>query len=316
MRKKELFWGLVTFLPGMSGVRTGRTSGTGSARYCYTVWMRHLVMAAASSLPADPRVIAELGPGDSLGIGLAAMLTGAEKYYAFDVVAHASAERNLGVFDELLELLRTRADIPGDDEFPRVKPALEDYRFPRGVLDDARLARALAPERIARIRASLADTTVASSMIEYRAPWADAAVVQRESVDMIFSQAVLEHIDDLRAAWRAMHDWLRPGGFVSHQIDYKAHRTAREWNGHWAMSDLQWTLLRGRRPYLLNREPHSTQLAMLRESGLVLVCEKRVRSEPAVPRERLAARYRALSQDDLTTSGAFVQAIRPAAPAP
>ncbi len=312
MRKKELFWGLVTFVPGLSGVRTGKTSGTGSARYCYTVWMRHLALAAASGLPTDPRVIAELGPGDSLGIGLAAMLTGADKYYAFDVVAHANVERNLGVFDELLALLQARAPIPGNDEFPRVKPALDDYAFPHAVLDDARLARALAPERIARIRASLSDTTAAASMIEYRVPWADASVVRPDSVDMIFSQAVLEHIDDLRGAWRAMHDWLRPGGFVSHQIDYKAHRTSPLWNGHWAMSDLQWKLLRGRRPYLLNREPHSTHLRLIRESGLQLVNEIRARSEPAVPRDKLAPRYRELSDNDLTTSGAFVQATKTA----
>ncbi len=312
MRKKELFWGMVTFLPGLSGVRTGRTSGTGSARYCYGVWMRHLAMAAASGLPTDPRTIAELGPGDSLGIGLAAMLTGADRYCAFDVVAHANAERNLGVFDDLVALLRARASIPGEDEFPRVKPVLDDYAFPHRVLDDARLARALAPERVQRIRASLADTTAPDSMIAYRVPWADASVIERDSVDMIFSQAVLEHIDDLRGAWRAMHAWLRPGGFVSHQIDYKAHRTSPHWNGHWAMSDLQWTLLRGRRPYLLNREPHSVQLALLREAGLVLVCEKRVRRTPAIPREKLAPRWRTLSDDDLTTSGAFVQAIKPA----
>jgi hypothetical protein len=52
--------------------------------------MRHLVSISAAGLNADPRSIA----GDSLGIGLAAMLTGATSYDAFDARPHASAARN------------------------------------------------------------------------------------------------------------------------------------------------------------------------------------------------------------------------------
>ena len=54
----------------------------------------HLVMAHRSGLSTQPEVVAELGPGDSLGIGMAALLTGAEVYYAFDVVEYASNQRN------------------------------------------------------------------------------------------------------------------------------------------------------------------------------------------------------------------------------
>ena len=126
MNTKQLLIGIVTFLPGMSGARklnvfstqSRKASNATSGRYGYSVWMRHLVLAAESGLNADPRIVAELGPGASLGMGLAAVLSGVDRYYAFDVVAHANVERNLRALDELMELFHQRADIPGESEFP------------------------------------------------------------------------------------------------------------------------------------------------------------------------------------------------------
>ncbi|RJP62040.1 MAG: hypothetical protein C4541_00460 [Candidatus Auribacter fodinae] len=57
---------------------------------------------------------------------------------------------------------------------------------------------------------------------------------------MIFSQAVLEHIDNLPEAYESMRLWLKPDGFMSHQIDFKCHGTAEEWNRHWAYSQSEW----------------------------------------------------------------------------
>ena len=81
------------------------TGGTVSAQYCYSVYLRHLVIADQHGLANDPRTVVELGPGDSIGIGLMALLTGAEQYYAVDQVRHASSATNLLVFDELAKLL-------------------------------------------------------------------------------------------------------------------------------------------------------------------------------------------------------------------
>src|SRR5689334_3926898 len=53
------------------------TGGSSSARYCYSVWLRHLSMAARLGLNTDPKDVAELGPGHSIGVGLAALLSGA-----------------------------------------------------------------------------------------------------------------------------------------------------------------------------------------------------------------------------------------------
>jgi hypothetical protein len=67
-------------------------------------------MLRRGGLPTTFHTIVEVGPGDSLGIGLAALLCGVEHYIALDVVRYAQTTRNLQILDELIALLRDRAD--------------------------------------------------------------------------------------------------------------------------------------------------------------------------------------------------------------
>jgi len=45
-----------------------------SARYYYSVWLQHLVHAHLNGVREVPRVVAELGPGNSLGISSIGLL--------------------------------------------------------------------------------------------------------------------------------------------------------------------------------------------------------------------------------------------------
>lgn len=304
---KAILSGLATYLPGLNYLKP--TGGTGSARYCYSIWLRHLILGYANGLHRSiPAVVAELGPGDSIGIGLAALLSGVRKYYALDLVRYSDLSSNLAILDELVGLFANREPVPGDEEFPRANPKLDCYAFPFHILDDAALSAALNPIRIAAIRSSIEHSDVGHSMITYKAPWADSNVIEDHSVDMIYSQAVLEHIDDMSGVYNAMRRWLKPAGVMSHQIDFKCHGKADTWNGHWAYSDWVWKLVVGRRPYFLNREPHSSHLRFLRENDFRIVSDIAVHSASGLKRRQLARRFRRLSDDDLTTSGAFILA--------
>jgi hypothetical protein len=252
--------------------------------------------------------VAELGPGDSIGIGVAALLCGAEKYYALDLVRYSDLRRTLAMFDELVRLYATREPVPGGGEFPALKPVLDSDAFPRQILDDATLRAALDPDRVARIRAAISHVGHTPTMIIYHAPWNDPAVIQPGSVDFIFSQAVLEHVDDLDGVYAAMCRWLASAGLMSHQIDFQCHHKADTWNGHWTYSDLAWKVVVGRRAFLLNRAPHSRHLAILKKSGFDIVMDRPIRSTSVLQRRQLAPRFRDLSEDDLTTSGAYVLA--------
>ncbi|HEX5130947.1 MAG TPA: methyltransferase domain-containing protein [Candidatus Krumholzibacteria bacterium] len=314
MLLKSVARGLLTYVPPVEKLIAKSTRGTDSARYCYSVWLRHLVLTHEGGLDDNPRVVAELGPGDSLGIGLAALLAGADHYVGLDIFAYADASRNLAIFDQIVELFTARAAIPDSTEFPEVKPYLPSYGFPAQILTEERLARCLAPERLRAIRRALENLNDESGPISivYRVPWFDAAVVRRDSIDMVFSQAVLEHVDDLETTYTALAAWLKPGGVASHQMGFVSHKLTPEWNGHWTISEPVWKLIRGRRPYLLNREPASTHIRLIKRSGLNISNAVPVRIKSDVGRESLARRFRTMTDEDLTTKALFVQAVKPA----
>ena len=268
-------------------------------------------MANKGRLNPYPKIVAELGPGDSLGIGLSALISGCDQYFAFDIVDFTNIERNMLIFEELITLFNNREPIPDGKEFPNLKPYLETYDFPTDILGEDRLGDALEASRLDAIRSSLMNNHGNDSMVQFKVPWHDASVLQDESVDMIYSQAVLEHVDDLRDTYKFMKKWLKPDGYMAHQIDFKCHGTADEWNGHWTYSDLTWELIKGKRPYLINREPHSTHVKLLNEAGFEVLSNITYKAKSCLKRNRLASRFKTISDSDLCTSGTYVQAVKP-----
>jgi hypothetical protein len=299
--------GLASFVPGVRRFMGRGTGGSCSARYCYAVWLRHLVKAESAGIATLHSYVAELGPGDSLGVGLAALLSGADRYVALDAKPHANPGQNLAIFEQLVELFRRRSPIPGDTEFPLVRPKLQDYRFPSAFLSEDRLASALSESRINDIRAAILGRSTSAVSMDYRAPWTDPAVVMSGSVDFLFSQAVLEHVDDLELTYQAMRSWVKPNGFLSHSIDFTSHDITRSWNGHWTLNDLAWTIVRGTRSYFINREPLSRHLTLLSKNGFALVQVDKQHAD-VDPAFRLAKRFRNMDPIDVSTRGAFVQA--------
>ena len=305
---KYILLGLLTHVPGLHAALHRGTGGTNSARYCYSVWLRHMAIAAQNSTMPPHGTLAEIGPGDSLGIGVSALLCGFERYYAFDHVAHAASPTNLQIFDELVALFRARAPIPGDAEFPNAHPKLLDYAFPSAYLTEERLAAALAPERVARLRADLEQLQGA---ISYVAPWQDRVAQQGGELDFIVSQAAMEHVDRLEEAYATMATWLKPGGIMSHQIDYKCHEMSEVWNGHMGYSPFVWRLMRGRLPYLLNRRVHSQHVRIMQSLGLRILTELKVIRDGGLAREQLGGGLGPVEDDDFRISGALVQAQKP-----
>ena len=301
--------GLLTFLfPPARG-----TGGTDSARYCYSVYLRHLAMASGSGLPTDPKTVVELGPGDSLGTGMTALLTGAERYFGLDLIEHATATCNVSVFDELVKLLSTREAIPAGEDLEEVKPDLDGYSFPHHVLDEARMARVLTLERVAGLRAALLQSArdIGSPIVYSVCSRFDRIAIPLDSADLVFSQAVMEHVDAIEEAYAACFKWLKPGGFMSHQIDLRSHDTSSQWNGHWCYSDLAWWAIRGARPWYINRLPWSAHVALIKKVGFEIVLQQAIRWSNAIPRERLARRFRRLTAVDLETAGVFIRARKP-----
>jgi len=61
---------------------------------------------------------------------------------------------------------------------------------------------------------------------------------------------------------------------------------------------------------LINREPHSAHISILKEEGFRIVCDKQRKEKSRISRDELAPKFKSISNDDLTTRGAFIQAIK------
>ena len=132
------------------------------------------------------------------------MLSGVDNYFALDVVKYSNTDFNLKIFDELASLFKNRAsrDHKG---WPEIVEYLDENRFPSHILTDEKLRVSLSDERITRLR-SLIENPGRSDKelsINYMVPWSDSNVIEKESVDLIISQAVLEHVVDLEETYQA-----------------------------------------------------------------------------------------------------------------
>jgi hypothetical protein len=312
IKPRSLAIGIATYIPGLRNFTGRKTGGTVSARYCYSVWLRHLCMLHWHGLPTTFETVVELGPGDSLGVGLAALLSGAERYAALDAIRYADSARNLQILEDLIALFRNRTPIPDQMEFPLVQPPLSSYAFPADFLTPARLEAALNPARLDVIRAAVANPRMNlrdGGPVCYNAPWT-VGTIENDAVDLIFSQGVLQFVCDLPGVYTEMAGWLKTGGIMSHEIAFQSIGLTIEWNGHWFCSDALWRLAVGRRRHATNREPHSTHVALLQRAGCQIITDERIVRPSRISRAQLAPRFQHLTDEDLTTSSVLIQAVK------
>lgn len=307
MRLGPTIKGLLTFVPGISEYLPSKNVGhTDSATYCYSVWLKHLTLLRAHGLQTIPETVAELGPGESIGVGIAALLAGVDHYMGLDVVAHSKPVTNLRILDELARIYADRTPRP-DKGWPDFDSYLDERLFPSHILTSEVLQRSLADDRLQAIRDAIRGTPTSSKVSAvYRAPWSDPRVIIDDSVDLAISHSVLEHVVDLPGTYRALHRWLKPGGWMSHQIDLRAHGLTKRWNGFRACSEPLWKMTLGRRSYMLNRHPASVHLRLIEEAGFKIVTQLKAHRTDGISRDELAARWADISEDDLTCSGMYV----------
>lgn len=310
VKLKPLVKGALTFIPGMARLLPEGGGATSSASYCYGVWLKHLAMLWGSGMRTIPRTLAELGPGCSLGTGLAAMLSGVDHYRALDVVRHSCVVANLEVLDDLVALFEKRAPRPSDG-WPNFDRHLDEDLFPHRILTDELLRKSLAPDRIARIRRALTEpeNSSANLSIRYIVPWDDEKAIERDSIDLIVSHAVLGEVDDLAHTYQALTAWLKPGGYMSHHIGLGFAGINGKWNGYWACPEPLWKIIRGRRPFMVNRQPSSTHVGLLQKQDLKILCRLEDIKPPGlgVDRSQLRGLWKHLSERDLLCASLFVQ---------
>lgn len=301
--------GILTWIPIVNAWRLSRlrASDSDSPRYCYAIWFRHLTQLSRYGFTVAGANVGELGPGESLGVGLAALLSGASRYTGLDAIPFAHKADLSRTFTDLLQMFSNKEEIPDGREFPNLLPKLEATAFPDSLVHWQGYS-----ERVAKTQAELVLGPNRSQVLRYHAPWNSLNDVPTASLDLILSQAVLEHVVNLEETYFAMFQWLKPGGYASHVIDFSCHHLSPQWNGHWAYSDWEWRLVKGRREILLNREPLSVHLTHAKKVGFEVVLVKpEYREGNELGPLLLPQRFATLDSDDLRTCGAMVILRKP-----
>ena len=293
MNIRPLATGILSFVPGVMRLRPAySTQGTDSAAYGLQVWRGHLNALTQAGMEKVPPIVAELGPGFALGVGIAALLHGADRYLALDVKRHAVGPSALRIFDDMVVMLSSDAGT--------------------NPLAQRALRASLAADRVARLRDEIAqvERRPEGSVIQYVAPWTGENRLGEASIDLVVSQAVFEHVTDLDGAYGVLERAVKTGGWMSHRIDFGCHGLAEVWNGHRAYSEVMWTLVQGRRGWTINREPLSTHLRLIEKHGFrVAGLHKDLRPD-GLKREQMAERWQRFPDEDLACSGVSIQAQR------
>jgi SAM-dependent methyltransferase len=310
---KPVLKGALTWIPGMQRAFYDRTAGGGTAeaRYCYGVWLKHLSLLWQAGMRTLPTAVAELGPGSSLGTGLAVLLSGAERYAAIDVVRHASVATTAPLLESMVELFRERAPCPAKG-FPDYSDVLDARLFPSQILTDERLTRSLDAARLAELADAVRrlDAKEQHPRLRYGTS-TTGDVVRAGEADVLFSHVVLCMVEDQEAFYQCCARWLKPGGWMSHQIDFTSHGITNEWNGHLQYTDAVWRIIVGQRPFFANRARLSRHLALLDKYGFEVVSVQRRAGTDGIERSQLAPRWRDMSEDDFTCAHAFIVARKP-----
>jgi len=184
------------------GYRTPRpfsvTATDRSVNYCLNVvmnWEEVLRSYTGRERPFGGRHVLEIGPGPDLGTGLVLLALGAKSYCAIDknnLVSHTPED----FYKRLFEKIRS---FP---ERENARKAFEEFRE-------------AGSERFSYI---------------YN-PDFDLTSLQSRKYEILVTQAVLEHLDDMKKVFTTFRQKLSPDGLMIHEVDLSTHtRMIKNWD--------------------------------------------------------------------------------------
>jgi SAM-dependent methyltransferase len=233
-------------------------------------------MVQRAGMDFEDKTVVELGPGQTPDLLFGALAFGARKAVGLDVERYLnSGTREIGNFEKSYNRIRGAVDcgrLPGN-------LSLRENRFRHA---------GVVPQDCFDVR--LYDGK--------RFPLDD------ESVDIIWSRSVLEHVKDYRDVLREMERVLKPGGISCHIIDLRDHTTfenGKDWLRFLKYTNAQWNLMTGHRTTWSNRVRASQWEKAFQEGGLCLI-DKRVVVLPFhedFDRGKLSASFCRMEDEDL-----------------
>ena len=217
------------------------------------------------------KVILEIGPGDSIATSFLAHSYGAKSIL---VDSGKFVEKDLSSYHSLLDKINSQndslSDISLESGFEELLTALHSQYLVDG-LDSLKL-------------------------------------IDSSSVDLIFSQAVMEHIrkDEINDTINEFYRILKPGGVTSHRIDYKDHLNSSINNLRFSGKIWESNLF-ANSGFYTNRIRHSEMIKLFSSSNLILIKEKTEEwSKVPLNRKKLNKAFKSLTEKDLLTKSSNI----------
>lgn len=239
-----------------------------SVAYVVEVFWTHLRRARERGLAA-PFVGLEIGPGDSVASILLARAAGSTQTYLVD--AGDFATRDMAVYRAVA------SSVQADAGTASPLPAFNDF-------DE--MVQSCAGRYLVEGLRSLAS-------------------IPSDSVDFVWSQAVLEHIPAAEFAeyMRELQRVLKPGGIMSHRVDLKDHLGGALNNLRFSQRVWESSLM-SRSGFYTNRIRYPQMIELFKQAGLeVEILAVDTWKALPIARSSLAAEFRHLSDADLLVSG-------------
>lgn len=230
-----------------------------------------LINRCGENLEIKDKVVLEIGPGNSLAIGLLFLVCGARKVYLVDRFKHLFWDKcDIAFHKKLLAKIEEK-------NFPFASIASKAITFTHnGSID------------------------LDSNKLEYR--FGDAANLPLDDccIDIVFSNAVFEHVHNAGKAINEMGRVTKKGGIGTHEIDLRDHFFQNTPLRLLQYSDLLWNLMTWNRPGYTNRLRLPDYLEIFRGSGfLVKRLETTREYEGGISSLKIARKFRDYSYEDL-----------------
>lgn len=233
--------------------------------YAYNVYIRHFDQLVNRKSP----VILELGPGDSLSTALFSLAHDCSKTYMIDVGDYANRE-------------------------------LENYRLVKDYV-----SKIIVNDKLSELQITSINEMLNYCNAEYYTDGLESLKkIADKSVDLVFSQAVLEHIpkNEFYETFIEIHRILKDDGICSHEIDLRDHLA----NGlnNLRFSEKFWeSKFMSSSGFYTNRLRKSEMIEYFKKSGfnVTIMNETRWKKVP-IDRSKLYGPFKSYSDDDLIIS--------------
>lgn len=263
---KAIAKGIVTYIPGASSIldkkkRTSKHSGS-KAEFCYDLWLRILVFLEENSIRPHFKAIGELGSGGSLGVGICALLSGCERYYALEIDSIFDKDQNLKILDDIILLFRNKTRI--SDKYRQLNIKVSNFEYPENIIEPLFLQENI----ISEIRNDIINGFRHSQRITIVKNWVAQPSL---NLDFIFSRAVMEHVSSPSNVYSGITVHLKEGSLMFHDIEFHSHGITTKLDGHYKIPNTLWKIIYGKRGYFLNRWSLSEHLKVIIQQKCIIL---------------------------------------------